>query len=130
MAALSAASALSTPIAAARFNRRAGSRDQSRRAGSATARRALRVVAADVETYDTVIVGAGVSGLSTAFTLGRSNPGVKMLVTEARNYVGGNINTKSKVGGARWSGGRESNPSPVQHASYGCVQVRSGLITL
>ena len=44
-----------------------------------------------VPTYDVVVVGAGVSGLSTGFTLSQDAPGTKMLVTEARDRVGGNI---------------------------------------
>ena len=48
--------------------------------------------------YDAVVIGAGVSGLSTAFTLGRKSPGTRTLVTEARDRVGGNITTRSENG--------------------------------
>jgi len=75
--------------------RRTSSRSASSRR-SAPVRAVVRA-AADTD-YDTIIVGAGVSGLCTAFTLGRSSPGTRMLVTEARDYVGGNITTKSKDG--------------------------------
>jgi hypothetical protein len=93
------ASALSSAVSPAvagqtRFTRRSA-------AGRSRTKAAVRNntnAAADVETYDTVVIGAGVSGLTTAFTLGRSSPGVKLLVTEARDYVGGNINSKSTQG--------------------------------
>jgi protoporphyrinogen oxidase len=38
------------------------------------------------------------SGLTTAFTLGRESPGAKLLVTEARDYVGGNIKSRNENG--------------------------------
>ena len=59
---------------------------------------ATAAAAGPVESYDTIIIGGGVSGLTTAFTLGRNSPGVRLLVTEARDYVGGNINTQTKDG--------------------------------
>mgnify|MGYP001971283351 FL=1 len=68
-----------------------------RRAARPAARGLVVRVAADSD-YDAVVIGAGVSGLSTAFTLGRSSPGVRMLVTEARDRVGGNITTKNENG--------------------------------
>ena len=68
-----------------------------RRAARPAARELVVRVAADSD-YDAVVIGAGVSGLSTAFTLGRSSPGVRMLVTEARDRVGGNITTKNENG--------------------------------
>jgi len=96
MAALGMSAGVAYGAAAA--PRRASS-SSARRAASARRATPVRVVAAAASTdYDTIIVGAGVSGLCTAFTLGRSAPGVRMLVTEARDYVGGNINTKSKDG--------------------------------
>ena len=45
---------------------------------------------------DVVVVGAGVSGLSTAYTLKKKKaPETSVLVTEARDRVGGNIQSKS-----------------------------------
>ena len=55
-----------------------------------------------------VVVGAGVSGLSTAFTLGRAKPDAKMLVTEARDCVGGNITSRSDDRGYVWEEGPNS----------------------
>ena len=72
-------------------------RTASRRSARPTARGLTVRVSADSD-YDTVVIGAGVSGLSTAFTLGRSSPGVRMLVTEARDRVGGNITTRQENG--------------------------------
>lgn len=47
--------------------------------------------AADGDVLDAVIVGAGISGLVTAMALDRNHKGVRFLVTEARERVGGNI---------------------------------------
>jgi len=70
-----------------------------RKSGARVSVRAVRVTAtADAAKYDTVIIGAGVSGLSTAFTLKKDCPAHTMLVTEARDRVGGNITTRSENG--------------------------------
>lgn len=71
---------------------------RARKSVRVAARRSAVVRASSDDAYDTVIVGAGVSGLSTAFTLGRSSPGVRMLVTEARDRVGGNITSRNENG--------------------------------
>ena len=96
-----ASAARPAPVAprstAARFNRRADAKRGPFAVRRAAAARVVAANAAD-ETYDAVVIGAGVSGLSTAFTLGRKSPGVKLLVTESRDRVGGNITTVSKDG--------------------------------
>ena len=76
----------------------------------AAVRRASLVVprASADDVYDVVVVGAGVSGLSTAFTLGRAKPDAKMLVTEARDCVGGNITSRSDDRGYVWEEGPNS----------------------
>lgn len=94
MAAALSSSAVSCPgVVAARFNRRAPAARRVRASRVVTA-----AASSAVETYDAVVIGAGVSGLTTAFTLSRSSPNAKMLVTEARDYVGGNVQSKSKDG--------------------------------
>jgi len=50
------------------------------------------------EVLDVVIVGAGVSGLSAAFKLKQQSAGASVVVTEARDRVGGNITTRSENG--------------------------------
>ena len=44
---------------------------------------------------DTVIVGGGVSGLSTAFTMKSKNSSCDIIVTEIRDRVGGNVTSKN-----------------------------------
>ena len=97
--ALSSSAVLAPQVAAKSFNTRRRNTTARRVRAAASSPSVVRVnaAAADVETYDTVVIGAGVSGLTTAFTLGRDKPDVKMLVTEARDYVGGNIQSKSKA---------------------------------
>ncbi len=57
----------------------------------------VRVSASSQQVYDTVIVGAGISGLVTAQALStrHSSTVPSFLVTEARERVGGNITTVS-----------------------------------
>ncbi|MEI2715359.1 MAG: NAD(P)-binding protein [Nocardioides sp.] len=45
--------------------------------------------AADVETYDVVIIGAGISGIGAAATFRRELPGKSLLVLEGREAIGG-----------------------------------------
>jgi len=64
------------------------------RAHGRASRRRVVVRAATVK--DVVVVGAGVSGLSTAFTLKKKGlTSADVLVTEARDRVGGNITSRS-----------------------------------
>ena len=89
MAAVCAAPSLAPPRAPRAF----------RKCGARVSTRAVRVTAtAEAAKFDTVIIGAGVSGLSTAFTLKKDCPTHTMLVTEARDRVGGNITTRSENG--------------------------------
>ena len=44
---------------------------------------------------DTIIVGGGVSGLSTAFTMKSKNESCDIMVTEIRDRVGGNVTSKN-----------------------------------
>ncbi|KFM28024.1 Protoporphyrinogen oxidase 1, chloroplastic [Auxenochlorella protothecoides] len=59
--------------------------------------------------YDVVIVGAGISGLTTAQALAKqySDAVPRLLVTEARDCVGGNIITR-RDGGYQWEEGPNS----------------------
>ncbi len=43
--------------------------------------------------YDVVIIGAGISGMTAARLLGREGPGLKVLVLEARDRVGGRVHS-------------------------------------
>ena len=96
-------SALAAPVRVS-GTRVAGARPRGR------VRRASLVVprASADDVYDVVVVGAGVSGLSTAFTLGRAKPDAKMLVTEARDRVGGNITSRGDDRGYVWEEGPNS----------------------
>ncbi|CAL53621.1 Protoporphyrinogen oxidase, C-terminal domain [Ostreococcus tauri] len=81
--------------------------DRRRVGRTRAARRAVAVRASTVE-RDVVIVGAGVSGLSTAFTLAKKTmPNASVMVTEARDRVGGNITSKSD-GTYTWEEGPNS----------------------
>lgn len=44
----------------------------------------------DTGSYDVIVVGGGLSGLSTAFWTLQENPGAKVLILEANAHVGGN----------------------------------------
>lgn len=58
-------------------------------------------------TLDTVVIGAGVSGLCAAHRLLRDFPDATVVVTEARDRVGGNISTMSG-NGRLWEEGPNS----------------------
>jgi oxygen-dependent protoporphyrinogen oxidase len=79
----------------------------SRRAGA----RAVAAAAGDEGTvYDTVIVGAGISGLVTGLSLATNHSAAvpAFLVTEARERVGGNITSMSGGDGYVWEEGPNS----------------------
>lgn len=62
---------------------------------------------ADEQVLDTVVVGAGISGLCTAFGLQKEYADAKVTVTEANDVVGGNILTRS-ADGRLWEEGPNS----------------------
>jgi hypothetical protein len=45
----------------------------------------------DSDAFDVIIVGAGISGLSAAYTLKKSLKDMKLLIVEAKDRVGGNF---------------------------------------
>lgn len=68
----------------------------------------VRAAASDVEKVDVVVVGAGATGLTMAFTVAKKmGTKTSVVVTEARDYVGGNITTNTK-GPYTWEGGPNS----------------------
>ena len=58
--------------------------------------------------YDLVIVGAGISGLSLAYRLSRTQPGMRILLLEARSTVGGNLRTEHTADGFLIDAGPDS----------------------
>lgn len=67
--------------------------------------------------YDCVVIGAGISGSTLAHNLDRN--GVNMLLTEARDYVGGNVKSHITDDGFIWEEGPNSfatQPSIVRIA--------------
>ncbi|GMH32708.1 hypothetical protein BSKO_00542 [Bryopsis sp. KO-2023] len=84
-----------------------------RRPASSTSRRSgrgVRVLAGASSDYDVVIVGGGISGLCTAQALATEHKDTvsKVLVTEARERVGGNITTVENDEGYLWEEGPNS----------------------
>lgn len=69
-----------------------------------------RVRAQASQSYDVVVVGAGVCGLCTAHALASKHRDSvpNLLVTEARDRVGGNITTVSSDEGYLWEEGPNS----------------------
>eukprot|EP00252_Welwitschia_mirabilis_P020038 TRINITY_DN4806_c0_g1_i2.p1 TRINITY_DN4806_c0_g1~~TRINITY_DN4806_c0_g1_i2.p1 ORF type:complete len:339 (+),score=53.14 TRINITY_DN4806_c0_g1_i2:209-1225(+) len=75
-------------------------------------RRSIRIAAFCIENdrnYDCVVVGGGISGLSTAHALGDSH---KVLLTESTDRVGGNIISVEKDGYLWEEGPNSFQPSP------------------
>jgi oxygen-dependent protoporphyrinogen oxidase len=65
------------------------------------------LVSASSQVYDAVIVGGGISGLTTAQALTSKHKVSNFLVTEARERVGGNI-TSMQGDGFIWEEGPNS----------------------
>ena len=83
---------------------------RSQRSGVAhtfSSRRSTVSVVASSQVYDAVIVGAGISGLTTAQALAAKHGVSNFLVTEARERVGGNI-TSMQGEGYIWEEGPNS----------------------
>lgn len=58
-----------------------------------TANKNLDTIEANKELFDVIIVGAGVSGSTAAYTLKQKCPSLKILVLEAKDRVGGRTQT-------------------------------------
>jgi monoamine oxidase len=74
-----------------------------------------------MDRYDTIVVGAGVAGLTAASLLARS--GQRVVVLEARDRVGGRVWTERADGeamdrGASWIHGIERNPVAAAAAAF------------
>jgi len=54
--------------------------------------------ASDVRRKRVVVVGGGITGLATAFTLVRRRPAIEVVLMEARSRLGGNIVTEERDG--------------------------------
>lgn len=75
-----------------------------------------------MEHFDTIVVGAGVSGLTAARLLTRH--GRRVLVLEARDRVGGRVSTDRRLGratdmGASWIHGVEGSPVAAAADAFG-----------
>ncbi|MEO6606809.1 MAG: FAD-dependent oxidoreductase, partial [Aeromicrobium sp.] len=76
----------------------------------------------ETDRYDTIVVGAGVAGLTAASLLARS--GRRVVVLEARDRVGGRVWSDRTDGvvmdrGASWIHGIDDNPVAAAAAAIG-----------
>ncbi len=65
------------------------------------------------ESMDVIIVGAGISGLTAAYELKKKAPGLRVMVLEAENRVGGrtlSVPLKTGTGTERWDLGNAKFP--------------------
>ncbi|GAB2853324.1 hypothetical protein GCM10027024_31490 [Microbacterium insulae] len=79
-----------------------------------------------MEHFDTVVVGAGVAGLTAARLLSRH--GQRVLVLEARDRVGGRVSTDRRLGratdmGASWIHGITDSPVAAAAEAFGMRMV-------
>lgn len=51
---------------------------------------------------DVLVIGAGISGLVTAYKILKKDPSIKVLLVDASNRIGGHICSKPKEFGAQW----------------------------
>ncbi len=61
------------------------------------------------ESVDVIVVGGGISGLTAAYELKKKSPGLRLVVLEAQNRVGGrtlSVPLKSSNGTERWDLGK------------------------
>lgn len=90
---------------AAACKRMRGSRRSNSVIVSASA--ASAAAGSDSKVYDVVVVGGGISGLSTGLALRANHKGTSFVITEGRDRVGGNITTRQE-GGYIWEEGPNS----------------------
>ena len=69
--------------------------------------------------YNTIVIGAGAAGLAAAQTLQAANRSVLLL--EARDRLGGRVNTNYDLPRNRLNAGRNTSSDPCSHRSW-CVR--------